>query len=470
MKSNFCSLWFDQTGNRSRLYRFSSRRSINSTRDRLSLYFVFAVVPQENDSCRESKVPEYHQKQSRSTANSLAPEFASPPLQTQESDESIRQHPRERHESGIGDPEDRQLLTPDLNSLQPTFNDVPTDFFFDDNADKLSFKLNQQPDSSGQLQLTLAESKFINQPHHQLQNGSELTDFSSTSHKPIVAPSKSLDQSVYQFPQTDDSVQDQEYDFRSIGRKSYDKLLLEKGRIAQNQQGDENTSGVVANGIQKGSYSNSLQSNNHHFCQQIFSHKNTVIPPFSGEVVGTSAQPQGQPHGKSISEKANDYSARNNSNSIPYRKDGECFKFRYPSPHYHQYGHQNDCYETINAYANRRLSYPYDDDFEPQTPNWPENYSPQQCRTHFSHSTTLPSQDCPDMPCPPQQDNTVGSNCSACHHASMLPHELAKTKQIPDDTFVFRHPTNPVPVPTSTRRMSHGNFQDAFIIHSKLFC
>ena len=33
MNTNFYSLWFDPTGNRTQVYRFSSRRSIHSTTD-----------------------------------------------------------------------------------------------------------------------------------------------------------------------------------------------------------------------------------------------------------------------------------------------------------------------------------------------------------------------------------------------------------------------------------------------------
>ena len=36
VKTNLYCLWFDPTGNRTRVYRFSSRRSIHSTTDRLS--------------------------------------------------------------------------------------------------------------------------------------------------------------------------------------------------------------------------------------------------------------------------------------------------------------------------------------------------------------------------------------------------------------------------------------------------
>ena len=36
VNTNFYSLWFDSTGNRTRVYRFSSRRSIHSTTDRLT--------------------------------------------------------------------------------------------------------------------------------------------------------------------------------------------------------------------------------------------------------------------------------------------------------------------------------------------------------------------------------------------------------------------------------------------------
>ena len=35
MNANFYSLWFDQTGNRTCIYRFSSRRSVHETTDRL---------------------------------------------------------------------------------------------------------------------------------------------------------------------------------------------------------------------------------------------------------------------------------------------------------------------------------------------------------------------------------------------------------------------------------------------------
>ena len=37
MNTNFYSLWFDSTGNRTLIYRFSCRRSIHSTTDRLNL-------------------------------------------------------------------------------------------------------------------------------------------------------------------------------------------------------------------------------------------------------------------------------------------------------------------------------------------------------------------------------------------------------------------------------------------------
>ena len=37
VNTNFYSLWFDSTGNRTRVYRFSSRRSIHSTTDRSKL-------------------------------------------------------------------------------------------------------------------------------------------------------------------------------------------------------------------------------------------------------------------------------------------------------------------------------------------------------------------------------------------------------------------------------------------------
>ena len=39
MNTNFYSLWFDPTGSRTRVYRFSSRRSIHSATDRLNFNF-----------------------------------------------------------------------------------------------------------------------------------------------------------------------------------------------------------------------------------------------------------------------------------------------------------------------------------------------------------------------------------------------------------------------------------------------
>ena len=39
VNTNFYSLWFDSTGNRTRVYRFSSRRSIHSTTDRLIRFY-----------------------------------------------------------------------------------------------------------------------------------------------------------------------------------------------------------------------------------------------------------------------------------------------------------------------------------------------------------------------------------------------------------------------------------------------
>ena len=43
VNTNFYSLWFDPTGNRIRVYRFSSRRSIHSTTDRLKLIICWLI-------------------------------------------------------------------------------------------------------------------------------------------------------------------------------------------------------------------------------------------------------------------------------------------------------------------------------------------------------------------------------------------------------------------------------------------
>ena len=45
MNTNFYSLWFDQTGNRTRVYRFSSRRSIHSTTDRYNMKYLKGKMP-----------------------------------------------------------------------------------------------------------------------------------------------------------------------------------------------------------------------------------------------------------------------------------------------------------------------------------------------------------------------------------------------------------------------------------------
>ena len=49
---NFCSPWFDPIGNRARVYRFSSSRSIHLTTDWLSLWIVIkamlALVPNKD--------------------------------------------------------------------------------------------------------------------------------------------------------------------------------------------------------------------------------------------------------------------------------------------------------------------------------------------------------------------------------------------------------------------------------------
>ena len=45
VNTNFYSVWLDPTGNRTRVYRFSSRRSIHSTTDRLNLnFYAFMLI------------------------------------------------------------------------------------------------------------------------------------------------------------------------------------------------------------------------------------------------------------------------------------------------------------------------------------------------------------------------------------------------------------------------------------------
>ena len=54
MNINFYSLWFNPTGNQTRVYRFSCRRSIHATIDRLNLvmfaFLMFFIVVELNDA------------------------------------------------------------------------------------------------------------------------------------------------------------------------------------------------------------------------------------------------------------------------------------------------------------------------------------------------------------------------------------------------------------------------------------
>ena len=54
MNTNFYSLWFDPTGNRTPVYRFSSRRSIHSTTDTL-LALLFSLWALRNVVLATSK-------------------------------------------------------------------------------------------------------------------------------------------------------------------------------------------------------------------------------------------------------------------------------------------------------------------------------------------------------------------------------------------------------------------------------
>ena len=53
VNTNFYSLWFGPTGNRTRVYRFSSRRSINSTTESIDLMITIG-------QCTNTKNPSMH--------------------------------------------------------------------------------------------------------------------------------------------------------------------------------------------------------------------------------------------------------------------------------------------------------------------------------------------------------------------------------------------------------------------------
>jgi len=345
-----------------------------------------------------------------------------------------------------------------LDSLQPTFSDLPTDFFFDDNADKLSIKLNQQLGPSEELQLTLAESKFINQPPHPLQNGSEFTDFAAHCAKTSSVSSKSRNQNVQQLSSNNEPYQDQKYRFRCTGRRIYERASLESqpcnGQIADSLHRGVMGPNIVSNNNQNDNYVNSQQSNNYRFCQQSFSQKSTVSfsYPASGEIITDSKQIPVPPHVKAMS---SEYSARSNCDSIPRGRDREYFRYSYPLPHYHGYdvSKQDRCNEDVSAYASKRLSCPYEEGVETQTPSFTENYSSQPSCSHFAHTCSFPPQH-EDLCCAQQLSSSLSSDCSTCKN--MCSQKAVMIKQPPDDAFVFRHPTNPVPVPSSVRRTSQG--------------
>ena len=86
---------------------------------------IFAVVSLDENVCKESKVPEFSYRHSNCT-DPLS-DFASP-FQSLVADEKA---PATRSASELDDAADRQLFTPDLDSLQPTLDELDGHFFLD---------------------------------------------------------------------------------------------------------------------------------------------------------------------------------------------------------------------------------------------------------------------------------------------------------------------------------------------------
>ena len=59
MNTNFYTLWFDLTGIRTRVYRFSSRRSIHSTTDQLKHFIKYTLRMSSQLNLLSKKAPKY---------------------------------------------------------------------------------------------------------------------------------------------------------------------------------------------------------------------------------------------------------------------------------------------------------------------------------------------------------------------------------------------------------------------------
>ncbi|CAK8678635.1 unnamed protein product [Clavelina lepadiformis] len=86
------------------------------------------LVPLENNSSRESKVPEFStQGSTRSIDSAYAADFASPSSVASTTGINTWEQ-RLRRESGCTTDDDRQLLTPELDSINPSLDELPGDF------------------------------------------------------------------------------------------------------------------------------------------------------------------------------------------------------------------------------------------------------------------------------------------------------------------------------------------------------
>ena len=85
------------------------------------------MVPLDNTCTRESKVPEFSQSSNISTDPPLLLDFASPSSVPSTSDPKSWEQ-KGRHASGCISDSDRQCWTPEIDGLQPSFQELPRDF------------------------------------------------------------------------------------------------------------------------------------------------------------------------------------------------------------------------------------------------------------------------------------------------------------------------------------------------------
>ena len=420
--------------------------------------FFFSAVSQDTNSCRESKVPEYPTEQSLNNTD-IPLGFSS-----REGDEKLRHHSRERHESDIGDPCDRQLLTPDLDSLHPTFNDIPSDFFFDESLEKLDFKVTneeqQLPWPSGQDQTQPATDQPQNRSN---ENGTKMTNHPINSNQPLAT--KSVPGDCRHIPD-DDMV----YNAQLVQcNHSYPKLNHPKSTANRQHFIDKLEKNIAHRDpycdVTNENLTNFQQSNTNQLCQQ-FRFQEDVIGQYSGDVICAPGKipPSSkqfisqQAYCKSMQAPANCFSARSNSESNPtYGEEKQFNSVQY------QNGKQNIGHATAEQLPqnnNCSCNHPYQNNVNTKPTNPCDKLS-QRCSVRFRYPQNyqVPLRSNSDVS-EAVYSRSLSTSCdeSSLHHQNIYPPDTPKSVPTPDDNFIFRYPSHPVSIPSSARKLSSGNY------------